>query len=358
VALGKPSKQCWRVRSRKTVANFYTWLCDRQHEDAEVQALADFVKDQRDSWQSVLTEAAAQKNIAIDKTLTSDQRAKYADTVTRAWTLFSESPPSPDHPKSRRRWYHFLAENAPVLVITLLAVVLVVVLLGAVFKSDFLRSLAIVEVSRGLITFFFALGTVGVAIILVTAAFTSDSQELKERFDMGKQVLTALIGVFGTIVGFYFGTHESSGSGVGTVSVEDASVVEGDAGSTKLNFTIMRSGDSQNPKTYTYTFKDVGTDAKDFDHTDGEIVVSKGETSKSIEVLIKGDTESESDEAFLITVVDVDDPGNTASAIGMIQNDDEDPAGGNRSNPNREVETDQTGADNTATTTGPEQKAD
>ena len=58
-----------------------------------------------------------------------------------------------------------------------------------------------------MITFFFSLGTVGVAVILVAAVFTSEGKDLKDRFDMGKQVLTALIGILGTIVGFYFGAE-------------------------------------------------------------------------------------------------------------------------------------------------------
>ena len=78
-------------------------------------------------------------------------------------------------------------------------------------KQVFLRTLSDKEVARGLITFLIAIATVGIALILAisTLALTEGSDGDK-RFDRGKQVLSVLIGVLGTIVGFYFGSADSS----------------------------------------------------------------------------------------------------------------------------------------------------
>jgi hypothetical protein len=50
---------------------------------------------------------------------------------------------------------------------------------------------------------------VGIALILVLSTIISD--DAANRFDHGKQVLTTMIGILGTIVGFYFATLAESG---------------------------------------------------------------------------------------------------------------------------------------------------
>jgi hypothetical protein len=62
--------------------------------------------------------------------------------------------------------------------------------------------------ARGLITFLVVLITIAIALILTLLAFFSNSRDLKERFALGKEILTLLIGVLGTIIGFYFGSAE------------------------------------------------------------------------------------------------------------------------------------------------------
>lgn len=95
----------------------------------------------------------------------------------------------------------------------------------ALFKNNdagLLTSLANIEVARGLITFLIAISTVGIAIIVsLSTVISSPRPDDNERFDRAKQVLTILIGVLGTIVGFYFG---SSGDQNGRQREELASI--------------------------------------------------------------------------------------------------------------------------------------
>jgi uncharacterized membrane protein YhaH (DUF805 family) len=58
--------------------------------------------------------------------------------------------------------------------------------------------------ARNLITFLVAVGTIAIAFLAILTAMVI--REFKERFAMAKEVLTILVGVLGTIVGFYFGT--------------------------------------------------------------------------------------------------------------------------------------------------------
>jgi len=77
------------------------------------------------------------------------------------------------------------------------------------------EQLSQIDTARGVITFLIAFTTVGIAIILaLSTVVLADSPENEKRFDRGKQVLTVLIGVLGTIVGFYFASgNKSSGEG-------------------------------------------------------------------------------------------------------------------------------------------------
>ena len=76
-------------------------------------------------------------------------------------------------------------------------------------EGGFLAQLADEQTARGLITFLIAITTVGIAVILaISTIVLKESPENEKRFDRGKQVLTILIGVLGTIVGFYFGAAQ------------------------------------------------------------------------------------------------------------------------------------------------------
>jgi len=63
-----------------------------------------------------------------------------------------------------------------------------------------------VEFARGLITLLFSVGTIAIAIILTLAAVFQKDNDAEKRFARGKEVLSILVGIFGTIVGFYFGS--------------------------------------------------------------------------------------------------------------------------------------------------------
>jgi hypothetical protein len=75
------------------------------------------------------------------------------------------------------------------------------------YGQEFLDKLADKDAARGLITFLIAIATVGIAIILaISTLVLTEGDAGDKRFDRGKQVLSILIGVLGTIVGFYFGS--------------------------------------------------------------------------------------------------------------------------------------------------------
>lgn len=97
------------------------------------------------------------------------------------------------------------------------------------------------ESSRDLITFLVAVGSIAIAFLAVLTAMII--REHKERFPLAKDVLTAIIGILGTIVGFYFGTAENDRNTSPNISNSESQTANGN---TNTNGTTNRhnSGNS------------------------------------------------------------------------------------------------------------------
>jgi len=110
-----------------------------------------------------------------------------------------------------------------------------------------------------------------------------------------------------------------------TVSVADASVMEGDAGSAMISFAVSLSGPNEQVVTVRYATGDgTATAGQDFTATSGTLTFQPGETTKPIAVAIISDTTYEPDEIFTVTLSDPTG-GVTlgrAQAMGVIRNDD------------------------------------
>jgi hypothetical protein len=109
-----------------------------------------------------------------------------------------------------------------------------------------------------------------------------------------------------------------------SLSVGDATVVEGNSGTANLLFTVSLSKAATGPVTVQYGTADgTATAGSDYTATSGTLTFAAGETSKTISVAVKGDTVVEADEALALTLSSA--TGATiadGSAIGTIGNDD------------------------------------
>jgi len=112
--------------------------------------------------------------------------------------------PDPPNPKPKFDWY----QNLPTIVYSGIAIA-ILILFGVLLRQDngILAALRDKETARGLITFLIAVTTMGIAIILAISTLLANDETEDKRFDRGKQVLTVLIGLLGTIVGFYYGSE-------------------------------------------------------------------------------------------------------------------------------------------------------
>ena len=132
------------------------------------------------------------------------------------------------------------------------------------------------------------------------------------------------------------GASINDGSAVVTIRNDDASLsiaatsadkAEGQSGTTAFTFTVTRTGDTTGAASATWTVSGSAVKASDFVGgvlPAGTVNFAVGETSQVITVNVAGDTVVESDESFCVKLSSpsVGTVIGTASATGVIRNDD------------------------------------
>lgn len=119
--------------------------------------------------------------------------------------------------------------------------------------------------------------------------------------------------------------QNDDGAAQPSISIDDPSITEGNAGTKVLNFTLTASAAGAQVVTVDFaTADDTATTAgNDYQATSGTVTFALGEVSKQVSVVIVGDTANENDETF---TVNLSNPKNAivqkASATGTITNDD------------------------------------
>ncbi|WP_161604366.1 choice-of-anchor Q domain-containing protein [Roseiconus nitratireducens] len=114
-----------------------------------------------------------------------------------------------------------------------------------------------------------------------------------------------------------------------SISAEMTSVSEGDSGTTPFTFLVTRTGNVDGVLTVDYTVQGIGddpVDTQDFGGVlpSGTITFADQESSKEVTIQVSGDTSTEADESFEITL---SNPSGNATIVsgmltGMINDDD------------------------------------
>ncbi len=88
-----------------------------------------------------------------------------------------------------------------------------------------------------------------------------------------------------------------------TLSVSDATVIEGQAGTAQLSFTVSLSQATTGPVTVDYaTANGTATAGQDYTAKAGMITFAAGETTKTIQIAVNGDSAVEANEAFTLAL--------------------------------------------------------
>jgi hypothetical protein len=140
----------------------------------------------------------------------------------------------------------------PIVVIAISMQFAVFVLIGAAIfgfdRGHVLAAMSGTTFARGLITYLFTTITAGTAVVLVVSALTNlhEDKVHEARFQRGKEVLSLLLGVFGTIVGFYFGSEVGAKPALDERALEVApfhlSKAEVESGDTLILTTVISGG--------------------------------------------------------------------------------------------------------------------
>ena len=109
-----------------------------------------------------------------------------------------------------------------------------------------------------------------------------------------------------------------------SLEVDDVTVPEGDGGTVNAAFTVSLSTESGRTVTLRWATSDgTATAGADYTAGNGMLTFAAGETEKTLEVAVTGDTEAEDDETFTVTLSNA---GNAsiadATATGTITDDD------------------------------------
>jgi len=108
------------------------------------------------------------------------------------------------------------------------------------------------------------------------------------------------------------------------LTIDDVSLVEGDAGTASAVFTVSVSAASTLPVTIDFATADgSASDPSDYSATSGRLTISAGSTGATVAVTVNGDATVESDETFFVNLTG---PTNATIAddqgLASIQNDD------------------------------------
>ncbi len=120
-------------------------------------------------------------------------------------------------------------------------------------------------------------------------------------------------------------TNDDAAPATPTLFINDVSVAEGDSGTSTATFTVTLTPTSSSTVTVNYaTANGSATIAgNDYQSASGQLTFNPGDTTKTIDVTINGDTLVEPDENFTVGLSGASGAGiGTPSGTGTIQNDD------------------------------------
>ena len=184
--------------------DFAPWLAKRSNTDGTTKALQDFAIANADKW-PVDSSSIGDYQKAVTATASGAERDDLLTALGRLYERWFQ--------QEHAGFWKQLTANAGLAALIFAGLVIAGTLIyGIFFKPSFLELMAKPDQARGLITFLFSFATIGIIVLVAISVLWMEKSEVEGRFERAKDLITILVGVLGTIIGFYFGTASTGGS--------------------------------------------------------------------------------------------------------------------------------------------------
>lgn len=184
------------------MTSFAAWLRANRTQYPELQPLMDFAGNQAGRWPYWSDDAIDYIGVirATNPALPADTEKSLIAAVVNYFALWKASQQS-------RGFLQLIGDNIGKFVLVGFGIYFAYLLQ----KGLLLDTLDNADQVRGMVTFFFVLVTTSIILLVALGIFwLQDDNAVKVRFEAAKDLLTIVIGVLGTIMGFYFGSATSS----------------------------------------------------------------------------------------------------------------------------------------------------
>ena len=184
--------------------NFAPWLAKCSNTDRTTKALQDFASANAEKW-PVDSTSIEDYQKAVTTTASNAQRDDLLTALGRLYERWFQ--------QERAGFWKQLTANAGLAALVVAGLVIAGTLVyGIFFDPSFFELMAKPDYARGLITFLFSFATIGIIVLVAISVLWMEKSEVEGRFERAKDLITVLVGVLGTIIGFYFGTASTGGS--------------------------------------------------------------------------------------------------------------------------------------------------
>ncbi len=157
----------------------------------------------------------------------------------------------------------------------------------------------------------FAFSTILIVVLIAIALFWMEKPEVEDRFNRAKELLTIIIGILGTILGFYYGSLTGGESRLNIANVELSKPVANAGDTVQISATILGG---VAPYTYEIQFVDRTGVTQDIDKM---TIKSKKSDSGAITEPVQIHAVSKAT-ALIFTLVAGDAKGAQARTSGVI----------------------------------------